>query len=179
MIGARNQRLTVVCNLTHQGSSHGETGSKLRPRRKPDFRLRSAPHVSVIPQCGDTGSPHECRRPPRKTCRQASSQVPLDGCSQNVKKIRDEALPQQTRIFDTGSLQESSTNCHLQSAGDDYVQPDKSLSTHHLVRIMKKRTRAFFFLRAFPCENKHIRCRIFIPLQTYLDTIMLPTSTMY
>ena len=33
----------------------------------------------------------------------------------------------------------------------------KSLSRRHLVRIMKERTRAFFFLRAFPCENKHIR----------------------
>ena len=33
----------------------------------------------------------------------------------------------------------------------------KSLSRHHLVRIMKERTRAFFFLRAFPCEKKHIR----------------------
>ena len=33
----------------------------------------------------------------------------------------------------------------------------KSLSRRHLVRIMKERTRAFFFLRAFPCESKIIR----------------------
>jgi len=50
-------------------------------------------------------------------------------------------MTQQTRIFYTGSLQEPSTNCHL-------------------VRIMKERTRAFFFLRAFPCENKHIRINL-------------------
>jgi len=45
--------------------------------------------------------------------------------------LRCHSMTQQTRIFYTGSLQEPSTNCHL-------------------VRIMKERTRAFFFLRAFP-----------------------------